>query len=86
MGGDSCDLCPRPGQMGLSKSSGAAKTRSGLLITQAVQPWRAGGRGRAGQQPPLPQDMTWRVSQGTEGSTWLNFVAGGLAHGHEATS
>lgn len=72
--------------MGFSESYGAAKARSGLPITQAAQPWPAGGWGRPGQQAPLPQDMTWRVSQGAERSTWLNSVAGGKVHGHEATS
>lgn len=56
MGGDGCDLCPRPGQKGLSDSHGAVKARRGLPITQAAQLWRAGGRGRPEQQVPLPQD------------------------------
>lgn len=72
--------------MGLSKSSGAAKARSGLLKHKLSNPGELVGGGRAGQRAPLPQDMTWRVSQGTERSTWLNFVAGGMAQGHEATS
>lgn len=73
-------------KIGLSESQRAAKASSGLPITQAALPRRTGGWGRPGQQAPLPWDMTWRVSQGTEKSTWLNSVVKGKAHGPEATS
>lgn len=80
---------PGPGKMDLSESPRAAKAGNGLSTnTNLPSPGRpmCRGDGGPGQQAPMAQDMTWRVSQGAGRSTWLNSVTGSKAHGHEATS
>lgn len=55
MGGDSCDLCPKSRHMGLSKSCGAVKARSGLLIHKLSNPGRRVGGGGQNSRPLCPK-------------------------------